>query len=31
MIFTIIHASYLFPNVMDMKNFNIYLGAYAHG
>ena len=24
-----IHASYLFPNVMDMKNFNIYLGAYA--
>ncbi|MBJ5824556.1 carbohydrate porin, partial [Salmonella enterica subsp. enterica serovar Meleagridis] len=24
-----IHASYLFPNVMDMKNFNIYLCAYA--
>lgn len=24
-----IHASYLFPNVMNMKNFNIYLGAYA--
>lgn len=24
-----IHASYLFPNVMKMKNFNIYLGAYA--
>lgn len=26
-----IHASYLFPNVMNMKNFNIYLGAYASG
>jgi len=24
-----LHASYLFPNVMNMKNFNIYLGAYA--
>lgn len=24
-----IHASFLFPNVMNMKNFNIYLGAYA--
>ena len=24
-----LHASYLFPNVMKMKNFNIYLGAYA--
>ena len=24
-----IHASYLIPNVMKMKNFNIYLGAYA--
>lgn len=24
-----IHTSYLFPNVMKMKNFNIYLGAYA--
>jgi hypothetical protein len=23
-----IHASYLIPNVMDMKNFNVYLGAY---
>ena len=23
-----IHASYLIPNVMNMKNFNIYLGAY---
>nr|WP_318384467.1 carbohydrate porin [uncultured Enterobacter sp.] len=23
-----IHASYLFPFVMDMENFNIYLGAY---
>ncbi|MFU0777497.1 MAG: hypothetical protein ACFWT4_04600 [Citrobacter braakii] len=23
-----IHASYLIPNVMDMQNFNIYLGAY---
>ncbi|PAC67502.1 porin, partial [Enterobacter cloacae] len=24
-----VHASYLIPNVMKMKNFNIYLGAYA--
>ncbi len=24
-----IHASYLLPNIMDMENFNIYLGAYA--
>lgn len=24
-----IHASYLIPSVMKMKNFNIYLGAYA--
>ncbi|MGN8235664.1 carbohydrate porin [Enterobacter soli] len=24
-----LHASYLFDNVMKMKNFNIYLGAYA--
>jgi len=24
-----IHASYLIPNVMNMKNFNIYLGAYT--
>ncbi|CAM3832836.1 carbohydrate porin [Rahnella bruchi] len=24
-----IHASYLIPNVMDMKNFNVYLGAYV--
>lgn len=24
-----LHASYLIPNVMKMKNFNIYLGAYA--
>lgn len=24
-----IHTSYLIPNVMKMKNFNIYLGAYA--
>jgi len=23
-----IHSSYLFPNVMGMKNFNIYLGTY---
>ncbi len=23
-----IHASYLIPDVMNMKNFNIYLGAY---
>lgn len=23
-----IHASYLIPNVMNMKNFNVYLGAY---
>jgi len=23
-----VHASYLIPNVMDMQNFNIYLGAY---
>jgi len=23
-----IHASYQIPNVMDMQNFNIYLGAY---
>lgn len=23
-----IHASYLIPNVMNMKNFNIYLGTY---
>lgn len=23
-----LHASYLIPNVMDMQNFNIYLGAY---
>jgi hypothetical protein len=24
-----IHASYLLPNIMNMENFNIYLGAYA--
>ncbi|RJT46115.1 carbohydrate porin [Rahnella woolbedingensis] len=24
-----LHASYLIPNVMDMKNFNVYLGAYV--
>ncbi|MGM8447115.1 carbohydrate porin [Enterobacter bugandensis] len=24
-----IHTSYLIPNVLKMKNFNIYLGAYA--
>ncbi|MCY1698733.1 carbohydrate porin [Lelliottia sp. SL45] len=24
-----LHASYLIPNLMNMKNFNIYLGAYA--
>lgn len=24
-----LHASYLIPDVMKMKNFNIYLGAYA--
>ena len=24
-----LHASYQFPNVLDMPNFNIYLGAYA--
>jgi hypothetical protein len=24
-----VHASYLFDNVMKMKNFNVYLGAYA--
>lgn len=24
-----VHASYLIPNVMKMKNFTIYLGAYA--
>ncbi|WP_159339500.1 MULTISPECIES: carbohydrate porin [Leclercia] len=24
-----LHASYLFPDVMKMKNFNVYLGAYA--
>lgn len=24
-----LHASYLIPNIMNMKNFNIYLGAYA--
>ncbi|WP_414641551.1 carbohydrate porin [Buttiauxella sp.] len=24
-----IHSSYLFPNVMGMKNFNIYLGTYV--
>ncbi|WP_336369416.1 carbohydrate porin [Rahnella perminowiae] len=23
-----IHASYLIPNVMNMENFNVYLGAY---
>lgn len=23
-----VHASYLIPNVMDMQNFNIYLGTY---
>lgn len=23
-----IHASYLIPNVMNMQNFNIYLGTY---
>ncbi|EIH9885634.1 carbohydrate porin, partial [Escherichia coli] len=23
-----IHASYQFANVMDMENFNIYLGTY---
>lgn len=24
-----LHSSYLFPNVMGMKNFNIYLGTYV--
>ncbi|AKL12291.1 TPA: porin [Kluyvera intermedia] len=24
-----LHASWQLPNIMDMKNFNIYLGAYA--
>lgn len=24
-----IHTSYLIPNIMDMKNFNLYLGAYV--
>jgi len=24
-----IHTSYLFPNVMKMKNFNVYLGGYT--
>lgn len=24
-----IHTSYLIPNIMDMQNFNLYLGAYA--
>jgi hypothetical protein len=24
-----LHASWLLPNIMDMANFNIYLGAYA--
>ncbi|AYA05925.1 porin [Rahnella aquatilis] len=24
-----VHASYLIPNVMDMENFNVYLGAYV--
>ncbi len=24
-----IHSSYLFPNVMGMRNFNIYLGTYV--
>ncbi|MCY0725881.1 carbohydrate porin, partial [Klebsiella pneumoniae] len=24
-----IHASWQLPNIMDMPNFNIYLGAYA--
>lgn len=24
-----LHVSWLLPNIMDMKNFNIYLGAYA--
>ncbi len=24
-----IHSSYLIPNIMDMQNFNLYLGAYA--
>ncbi len=25
-----IHASYQFANVMDMENFNIYLGTYGN-
>lgn len=24
-----VHTSYLIPNIMDMQNFNLYLGAYA--
>ncbi|EFE96557.1 carbohydrate porin [Serratia odorifera] len=24
-----VHASYQIPNIMNMKNFNLYLGAYA--
>ncbi|WP_034945737.1 carbohydrate porin [Erwinia oleae] len=24
-----VHTSYLFPDIMNMKNFNLYLGAYA--
>ncbi|KAA9000637.1 porin [Affinibrenneria salicis] len=24
-----LHASYLIPNIFDMNNFNLYLGAYA--
>lgn len=24
-----VHASYQIPNILDMKNFNLYLGAYA--
>ncbi|KAA8995608.1 porin [Affinibrenneria salicis] len=24
-----LHASYLIPNIFDMKNFNLYLGAYT--
>ncbi len=26
-----IHTSWQLPNIMDMPNFNIYLGAYASG
>ena len=24
-----VHASYQIPNIMNMKNFNVYLGAYV--